>query len=46
MSETTIGVIGVIVILGLLIGVAWALDRRRKAEGDLFTGSRVASKFR
>jgi hypothetical protein len=38
MSETTIGVIGVIVVLGILIGVAWALDRRSKTKGNLFTG--------
>jgi hypothetical protein len=38
MSETTLGILGVIVVLGILFGVAWALDRRRKTEGDLFTG--------
>ena len=38
MSETTIGVLGVIVVLGILIGVASVLDRRSKTKGNLFTG--------
>lgn len=38
MSETTFGILGVIVVLGILFGVAWALDRRSKTQGNLFSG--------
>lgn len=37
MSDTTIAILGVVVVIGLLIVVASALDRRSKTKGSLFT---------
>jgi hypothetical protein len=38
MSDTTIAVLGVGLVLGILIVVASALDKRSKTKGNLFTG--------
>jgi hypothetical protein len=38
MSDTTIAVLGVILVLAVLIAVASALDKRSKTKGNLFTG--------
>ncbi len=38
MDNTTIAILGTILILGVLVGVASALDKRSKTKGNLFTG--------
>jgi hypothetical protein len=38
MDETTIGIIGVVIALGLLVAVAYFLQNRSRTHGNLFTG--------
>ena len=38
MDETTVGIIGTIVALGLLFGIAAFLQNRSQRKGNLFTG--------
>jgi hypothetical protein len=43
MDETTIGIIGTVVALGLLVAAAAFLERRGKTKGALFTGKPTAA---
>lgn len=40
MNDTAIAIIFVVMLIGALAGVAYLLDRRAKAKGDILTGSR------